>query len=216
MTKFRLTAIAALVLTLSLTLAITACGQDSTPELTAATQPPQATPSPQPPTPTAADSTPISTPISTATAYARSPIPRPSGFAPPSPDPTPIPEPTPTPTTTPIPSTPPLPPTPATATPTPITSTPTPTATATAQPTLASQDPYDDLNVITLLPKDGIPAILDPTFLSAAEAWDQYLPDEAVLGVSINGEHKAYSVPYLSNREIVNDELGGVAIAATW
>ena len=88
--------------------------------------------------------------------------------------------------------------------------------TATAQPTPARQDPYDDLNVITLLPKDGIPAILDPTFLTAAEASEQYLPDELVLGVSINGEHKAYSVPYLSNREIVNDELGGVAIAATW
>ena len=88
--------------------------------------------------------------------------------------------------------------------------------TATAQPTPAIQDEFDDLNVITLLPKDGIPAILDPTFIDATEASEQYLPDELVLGVSINGEHKAYSVPYLSNREIVNDELGGVAIAATW
>ena len=72
------------------------------------------------------------------------------------------------------------------------------------------------LNIITLIPKDAIPAILEPTFIDAEEAWEQYEPDELVLGVSINGEHKAYSVPYLSNREIVNDELGGVAIAATW
>lgn len=212
MTKFRLTAIVAFFLLLSLTLAFTACGQDSTPAPAAATQPAQTTPSPQPPTPAVVTDTATSTPnpVPTATAYARFPIQRPSGFTPPSPDPTPIPKPTPSLTSTPPPST------PTTAAPTPITSTPTPTATATAQPTPAPQDAFDDLNVITLLPKDGIPAILEPTFLSAAEAWDQYLPDELVLGVSINGEHKAYSVPYLSNREIVNDELGGVAIAATW
>ena len=70
--------------------------------------------------------------------------------------------------------------------------------------------------MVTLIPKDAIPAILDPSFVDAENAWAQYLPDEPVLGVSINGEHKAYSVPYLSSREIVNDELGGVAIAATW
>ena len=75
---------------------------------------------------------------------------------------------------------------------------------------------YLDLEIVTLLPRDAIPAILDPSFISAEEAWEQYLPEEAVLGVSVNGEHKAYSVPFLSSREIVNDELGGVAIAATW
>ena len=83
-------------------------------------------------------------------------------------------------------------------------------------PTPSVDDPDTNLNIITLLPKDGIPAILDPTFIDAAKAWEQYLADEPVLGVSINGKHKAYSVPYLSSREIVNDELGGVAIAATW
>ena len=75
---------------------------------------------------------------------------------------------------------------------------------------------YLDLEIVTLLPRDAIPAILDPSFISAEEAWEQYLAEEPVLGVSVNGEHKAYSVPFLSSREIVNDELGGVAIAATW
>ena len=212
MTKFRLADITAFLLTLSLALAITACGQDSTSEPAPTSQPDRATPSSQPPTTSAAAAeTPASSPSpsSSPTTYAPTPINRPTSFAPRSPDPTPMPD-TPSPTSTPPPTRTP------TATPTPITSTPAPTLTATAQPTPTFDDPYDDLNVITLLPKDGIPAILDPTFISAAEAWDQYLPDEAVLGVSINGEHRAYSVPYLSSREIVNDELGGVAIAATW
>ncbi len=97
--------------------------------------------------------------------------------------------------------------------------TPSPTAEdegPTAKPTPIIDRSYRDLKIVTLLPQDAIPAILDPTFLDAEEAWDQYLPDEPVLGVSINGEHKAYSIPYLSSREIVNDEVGGVAIAVTW
>jgi hypothetical protein len=37
-----------------------------------------------------------------------------------------------------------------------------------------------------------------------------------VLGVSINGESRAYSIPFLSGREVVNDVVGGVPIAVTW
>lgn len=85
-----------------------------------------------------------------------------------------------------------------------------------ATPTPTPDRSYRNLTIVTLLPRDAIPAILDPKFLDAEEAWDQYLPDESVLGISINGEHKAYSIPFLSSREIVNDEVGGVAIAATW
>ena len=40
--------------------------------------------------------------------------------------------------------------------------------------------------------------------------------DEQVLGVSINGESRAYSIPMLSRHEIVNDVIGGVPIAVTW
>ncbi len=97
--------------------------------------------------------------------------------------------------------------------------TPSPTAEdqgPSAIPTPTPDTSYRDLKIVTLLPPDAIPAILDPTFLDAEEAWEQYLADEPVLGVSINGEHKASSIPYLSSREIVNDEVGGVAIAVTW
>ena len=73
-----------------------------------------------------------------------------------------------------------------------------------------------DLKLVTLLPKDAIPAVFDPQFLTAEEADEWYDPDELVLGVEIDGEARAYSIPYLSGREIVNDEVGGRKIAVTW
>ncbi|MDA1257370.1 MAG: DUF3179 domain-containing protein, partial [Chloroflexi bacterium] len=41
-------------------------------------------------------------------------------------------------------------------------------------------------------------------------------PIEPELGVSINGDSRVYSIPFLSGREIVNDTVGGVPIAVTW
>ena len=73
-----------------------------------------------------------------------------------------------------------------------------------------------DLKIITILGKDGIPAILDPQFVSGAEAAEQMLDSERVLGVSINGDHRAYPLNQLSRHEIVNDEVGGVPVAVTW
>jgi hypothetical protein len=72
------------------------------------------------------------------------------------------------------------------------------------------------VQIITVLPKDAIPAILDPRFVSGEEAEAQMSPSERVLGVSINGDHRAYSVPTLSSHEVVNDVVGGVPVAVTW
>jgi hypothetical protein len=78
-------------------------------------------------------------------------------------------------------------------------------------------DPVDDeLEIVTLLPKDGIPSIDNPVFLSAEEADLEYDPDELIIGVQFNGEARAYSIPLLSGHEIVNDTVGGVKIAVTW
>ena len=201
--------LAVVLMALAASLIIGACGQDAEPEQTAVAQPIQA-PSAQPPTPSGVDTTPTATSTPSPSPTAES---RPTSTPPPSPTSTS--SPTTTSTYTPSPTTAPRTPTPAatTATPKPITQTTTPAPTP---PPPSDDDPDANLRIITLLPKDGIPAILEPTFIDATKAWDQYLADEPVLGVSINGEHKAYSVPYLSSREIVNDELGGVAIAATW
>lgn len=72
------------------------------------------------------------------------------------------------------------------------------------------------LEMVTLLPKDAIPSIDNPKFVTGAQADEQYSADELVLGVEINGDARAYSVPFLSGHEIVNDVVGGEPIAVTW
>jgi hypothetical protein len=62
------------------------------------------------------------------------------------------------------------------------------------------------------------PAIVKPKMVSAAEANQSVHPEELVLGVEIDGISRAYPINMLTGpqREIINDELGGQAIAATW
>ncbi len=72
------------------------------------------------------------------------------------------------------------------------------------------------LEIIDILPKDGIPSVDNPAFLGASEASTQMGQQDLVIGVSLNGEHKAYSTAFLSSREIVNDTVGGVPVAVTW
>ena len=65
------------------------------------------------------------------------------------------------------------------------------------------------------VPRDGIPAILDPVFAGRG-AESKMDPAERVIGVSINGENRAYYINLMSRHEIVNDTVGGKAIAVTW
>lgn len=100
----------------------------------------------------------------------------------------------------------------ATVTPTEVTrATPVPESTPTSSP--ASPREFE---IVTLLDFDAIKAIDAPEFLSADEVGDTYRPNEKVIGVSIDGDTRAYSVPMLSRHEIVNDTVGGVKIAVTW
>ena len=73
-----------------------------------------------------------------------------------------------------------------------------------------------DLKIVTILGRDGIPAILDPIFANRAASLAQMDPLERVIGVSINGDSRAYPLNLLSRHEIVNDTVGGKAIAVTW
>ena len=82
--------------------------------------------------------------------------------------------------------------------------------------TSSTGERYKDYEIITLLPRDAIAAIDKPRFLSVAEANESYSDDELVLGVDINGDARAYSVPMLSSHEIVNDTVGDVKISVTW
>ena len=72
------------------------------------------------------------------------------------------------------------------------------------------------LKIVTVLGRDGIPAILEPEFIDAKAAFPDMAPDERVLGLSINGDHRAYPLNLLSRHEIVNDTVGGVPVAVTW
>ena len=73
-----------------------------------------------------------------------------------------------------------------------------------------------DLKIVTVLGRDGIPAILEPDMISADLAAIQMDPNERVLGLSINGDHRAYPLNMLSRHEIVNDTVGGKPVAVTW
>lgn len=99
------------------------------------------------------------------------------------------------------------------------TATPTFTPPATSVPVhtpTSPSAPPREFEIVTLLDFDAIKAIDEPEFLSADEVGDTYRPDEKVIGVSIGGDNRAYSVPMLSRHEIVNDTVGGVKIAVTW
>ena len=77
-------------------------------------------------------------------------------------------------------------------------------------------DSVVSLDIITVLGKDGIPSIDNPRFVGPGEADQQMQSFETVLGVSINGDHRAYPLNMLSHHEIVNDTVGGVPVAVTW
>ena len=68
----------------------------------------------------------------------------------------------------------------------------------------------------TLLPPDGIPAILDPEYLTGEEANAQMSADEPVMGLANDDDAVCWSTWQLDAHEIVNDEFNGTAIAATW
>ncbi len=90
-----------------------------------------------------------------------------------------------------------------------------PTITVTVASSGAGAEPAE-LKIISVLPRDAIQAILDPTFVSGEEAEAQMVPASRVIGLSINGDHRAYSTAQLSSREVVNDTVGGVPVVVTW
>jgi len=62
------------------------------------------------------------------------------------------------------------------------------------------------------------PPITEVPVSPATEADEILKPSELVLGVTVNGESRAYPINMLTgpSREILNDTLGGRPIAATW
>lgn len=64
-------------------------------------------------------------------------------------------------------------------------------------------------------PKDGIPAIDNPTFRKAVDE-SRLSPREPVLTLELGGQARAYPIRYLMWHEIVNDTVAGVPVAVTF
>ena len=78
--------------------------------------------------------------------------------------------------------------------------------------TVTGGEPYHGL--LQYRAKDAKLALVRPSFVLAEEA---SLPaGVSVVGVSANNEHRAYPLYVLKNHQVVNDQLGGVPIAASW
>lgn len=65
-------------------------------------------------------------------------------------------------------------------------------------------------------PKDGIPAIDDPSFAPAGKAAKSLQPNEPVLSMALAGDARAYPLRILIWHEIVNDVVGAIPVAITY
>lgn len=65
-------------------------------------------------------------------------------------------------------------------------------------------------------PRDGIPTLVNPQFVSAEQVRGKLADRERVLGVFLNGEAKAYPIGILNWHELVNDTVGGRPVLVTW
>lgn len=83
------------------------------------------------------------------------------------------------------------------------------------QPSFAQQTTADFRPVRVLA---ALPAITDAPVKRLSEVGGVLNPNELIVGVTIGNESRAYPINMLTgpSREIINDTLGGQAIAATW
>lgn len=65
-----------------------------------------------------------------------------------------------------------------------------------------------------VLPRDAILPVYNPAFTNAgASEWDD---DTLVIGLTLDGEAKAYPVSFLSRREMVIDWIAGTPVLVSW
>ena len=65
---------------------------------------------------------------------------------------------------------------------------------------------------------DDIPAIFadDTIFVDATAGSVEWADEELVIGLTLNGESRAYPIALLSLHEVVNDTVGGQPVLVTW
>lgn len=93
---------------------------------------------------------------------------------------------------------------------------PTPTPAPAIQPPPVSRQEQQELmaGFSQQIPFDGIRPVYNPRFVPAQQAGLE--PDDLVMGVTFEGEAKAYPVSVLRFREMVNDEIAGRPILVSW
>ena len=69
---------------------------------------------------------------------------------------------------------------------------------------------------MTVLARDRITPIDEPTFIAVKDAPSYMKPREPVISVVVNGEAKAYPLAILMWHEIVNDTVGGLPVTVTF
>ncbi len=87
-----------------------------------------------------------------------------------------------------------------------------PAALAQDDRTVTGGEPFHGL--LQYRARDAKLALVRPSFVTAEQA--QMAPGVTVVGVSVEGEHRAYPLYVLKNHQVVNDRLGKVPIAASW
>jgi hypothetical protein len=65
-------------------------------------------------------------------------------------------------------------------------------------------------------PRDGIPSVDEPTFISSKEASDWLADNEPVIVIDLNDIARAYPLQILTWHEIVNDQIGETPIIVTF
>lgn len=65
-------------------------------------------------------------------------------------------------------------------------------------------------------PRDGIPSIDDPSFVTPEEATEWLADNEPVVSLEIAGDARAYPLQILTWHEIANDEVGGLPVVVTF
>jgi hypothetical protein len=65
-------------------------------------------------------------------------------------------------------------------------------------------------------PKDAIPALVNPATVPVAEAALDNRPTDRVVGLTINGESRAYPINLIYHHELINDRLGGMDVAVLY
>jgi uncharacterized protein DUF3179 len=87
-----------------------------------------------------------------------------------------------------------------------------------------SQKPFDVTRHVIRLddiqaggpPKNGIPALDHPAFVSASEADRSLKAQDMILGIELSGVAKAYPVRILNWHEVVNDDVGEQPVLISW